>query len=309
MTSSQHVGTAALDAERLKLLNEYDTAYAQTADDAVQTEHGVFCEAHFRSFLQQYLPKKYGVTKGHIITPDPGYTGALEEWDIIIYDAIEAPTLAIRRTHDEQKEAGKLSIPVEYVRAVVEVKATFNKVMAKKTTNKLGKLRSFLKPKNSPTAHGQTYLPAGFSAFAVFFETKVKSAKEYTDALGKLAPIWQTDKPLPFSGGLIMRGQHCPQYSARINYVMGPLNSDFTRALSECCEFSEPVPSFEPELLGVSVASMGYGQNEFWSFLIAMVHALNGDDDDLPGLYPTKFIGGYGLRSGISPNIRLFPLK
>lgn len=46
-----HVGLTALEGERTKLLQEYDSAVAQAADDPVKTEHGISCEAHFRSLM------------------------------------------------------------------------------------------------------------------------------------------------------------------------------------------------------------------------------------------------------------------
>src|SRR5690606_687581 len=83
-TAREHIGVGALEAERAKLLSEFDVARAQTDDDSVKTEHGVSAEALFRSFLAQFLPKKFGVTKGYIITPELAYAGPLEEWDVII---------------------------------------------------------------------------------------------------------------------------------------------------------------------------------------------------------------------------------
>jgi len=307
MKQSEHVGLTTLEGERTKLLQEYDTAVAQALDDPVKTEHGVLCEAHFRSFLEQFLPRKYGVTKGYIITPNLDYAGPLEEWDIIIYDAMEAPVLFVRRNRDENECAGKRGIPVEYVRAVVEVKATFNKVMAIRATEKLLKLRQFQKKEDDPPKYGQSYLPLGFRAFAVFFETKVKNGKGYADALGALAPFWQTDPLLQFSGALIIRGQTCPDYSASIGYAMSDAE-DFTNMFSRCCETSEPVPSFLSDMQ-VAVVSGGYGQNEFWKYMIDMIHALKGEDQDLPGMGPTTLTGGYGERRGGNRNVRLFPLS
>lgn len=307
MKQSGHVGLTALEGERTKLLQEYDTAAAQAADDPVKTEHGVSCEANFRSFLEQFLPKKYGVTKGYIITPDLDYAGPLEEWDIVIYDAMEAPVLFVRRTRDENEAAGKRGIPVEYVRAVVEVKATFNKVMATRATDKLLKLRQFQEKEDTPPKCGKAYLPFGFNAFAVFFETKVKDEKEYADALGALAPFWQTNPLLGFSGALIIRGQTCPNYSASIGYAM--IGADhLVNLFSSCCETSEPAPSFLSGMQ-VAVVSGGYGPNEFWRFMIGMIHALNGENQDLPGLEATTLIGGYGERRGGKQAVRLFPLS
>lgn len=65
MPDSGHVGLTALDAERAKLLATFDQALSQGLDDPVKTEHGNIAESAFRDFLKQFLPRKYGVTKGH----------------------------------------------------------------------------------------------------------------------------------------------------------------------------------------------------------------------------------------------------
>lgn len=301
---NQHVGLTALNAERSKLLKEYDAAVEQADDDPVKTTHGVSCEAHFRAFLEAFLPKKYGVTKGYIITPDLEYAGPLEEWDIIIYDAMESPVLFVRQNRDETDSAGKRGIPVEFVRGVIEVKATFNKVMAKKSTEKLLKLRQFLRKDEGPRKYGESHLPYGFRAFSVFFETKVGDANGYKNALGALTPFWQPDPLLQFSGALIIRGESCPEFSASLSYAMAGME-DFPKLLSPCCEPSDPFPSFMEDM-PVYVVSGGYGQNEFWRYMIDMIHALNGDDSDLPGMGPTNLTGGYGRTSGLNHNIRLF---
>ena len=305
MRKTDHIGLTALEAERTKLLQEYDAAVAQAEDDPVKTEQGVSCEASFRSFLERFLPRKYGVTKGYIITPDREYSGPLEEWDIIIYDAMESPVLFVRRNRDENEVAGMRGIPVEYVRGVVEVKATFNKAMAAKATDKLLKLRQFLKTKDEPPQYEETHLPSGFKAFAVFFETKVANSKEYTNALGALAPFWQTDPSVEFRRGLIIRGQSCPEYSAAISYAMGTAQ-DFTGMFVPQCEISYPVPSCV-EGLRVVVISEGYSENSFWQFMIGMIHALNGNDSEYAPA-PKALIGGYGQRSGSTRYVRLFPL-
>lgn len=310
MTQAEHVGITALDCERTKLLKEYDDAVSQGSDDHVKTEHGVSCEAHFRAFLREFLPKKYGVTKGYIITPDLDYAGPLEEWDIIIYDAMEAPVLFVRRNHDENERAGKRGIPVEYVRGVVEVKATFSKAMGVKATEKLLKLRQFQKKQDAPNKYGQTHLPIGFRAFSVFFETKVKSSEEYADALGSMAPFWQNDPLIAFAGALFIRGGTCPEYSASASYVMNSAIDarDFKRLLRTSCEVSTPVPSFVPDM-NVAVVSGGFGPNEFWKYMIGMIHALNGEDEDLPGMAPKTLTGGYGERISGYKTVPLFPQK
>jgi hypothetical protein len=77
---------------------------------------------------------------------------------------------------------------------------------------------------------------------------------------------------------------------------------------SPCCELSEP---FTPHTAGMHgfVISGGFGPNEFWSYMIDLMHALNGHDYDLPGMGPKNLTGGYGMRSGSTGKVRLFPAE
>ncbi len=302
MILNTHVGLTALEAERSKLLREYDTAKEQMADDPVKTEHGVVCESFFREFIEQVLPKKYGVTKGYIITPDLNYSGPLEEWDIIIYDAMESPVLFVRKDAEEKNSAGKRGIPVEYVKAVIEVKATFNKDSAKKSTEKLLKLREFLR---DPEGSGkEAHLPDSFNAFAVFFETKVRGEKEYRDALSEMSLMWQENPLVQYRGGLIIRGQNCPELSSSISYIMHGGTLDIGSMLAPYCELGNPFESFIDDF-SVSVYSTGYGSDVFWKFMIDMIHSLNGHDDEYNP--PQNLTGGYGVSSDTYGRQRLFP--
>ncbi len=292
MPQSEHVGPTALDAERSKLLADYDTAVKQGADDPIKTAHGVSCEAHFRTFLEQFLPKKYGVTKGYIITPNLDYAGPLEEWDVIIYDSQESPVLFVRRTKEESLSAGERGIPVEFVRGVIEVKATFNKAMATQVTRKLLKLRSFQATKPPYPGARPSSLPSEFRAAAVFFETKVSDAKEYADALGALAPFWQKDPFMQFIGALIIRGQRHPNWSASTSYMMSGME-DISGVVNDGCDVSAAFPSFVEDTF-THVVSGDFGPNEFWRFMIDLVHSLNGHDHEY--CLPTTLTGGYGAR-------------
>jgi hypothetical protein len=303
---TQHIGLPLLTAEREKLLAEYEIALKQVADDPVKVDHGNIGEAALRNFLARFLPKKYGVTKGHIITPDRDYTGPLEEWDIIVYDAMEAPVLFVRRTADERDDAGRRGIPVEYVRGVVEVKATFNKVSAAMATKKLLKLRQFVKPEGHEETSWprRSFLPFGFRTAQVFFETKVKDAREYSEALGALSPFWQENPMVQFIGALIIRGQGQPDCSSSVNYLLTSSDKSIEELLIPECEASPPFVSFVTDMMGYIVSS-GFGQNEFWKWMIEFVHALNGNDDE--HCPPSKMTGGYGVREGEHRCKRLFP--
>ena len=152
--------------------------------------------------------------------------------------------------------------------------------------------------------YGDANLPFGFRAFAVFFESKVRNGKEYADALGALAPIWSPDPLLNFTGALIIRGHTCPDYSGSISYLRGVM-PNLLSLLSPSCEYSEMFPSFVEDTQ-VTVVSGGFGPNEFWSYMLEMIHALNGHDSDLPGMGAANLTGGYGRRIGGSGKVPLF---
>lgn len=68
-----------------------------------------------REFLSNHLPKKYGVTKGEIITRTGERTHSA---DVIIYDAVNCPVLYSEKTS---------IVPVEGVYGVIEVKSSLSK--------------------------------------------------------------------------------------------------------------------------------------------------------------------------------------
>src|SRR4030066_1964538 len=72
-------------------------------------------EEILREFLENHLPKRYGVTKGEVITKQGNRSHAI---DIIIYDAVNCPLL----------NSGKTSIvPIEGVYGIIEVKSSLSK--------------------------------------------------------------------------------------------------------------------------------------------------------------------------------------
>jgi hypothetical protein len=54
---------------REKMLHEYDRARAHSRAHEVETYHGVAGEASVREWLADFLPKRYGVTAGYVISP------------------------------------------------------------------------------------------------------------------------------------------------------------------------------------------------------------------------------------------------
>lgn len=68
-----------------------------------------------REFLAAHLPKKYGVTKGEIVTKNGERSHSA---DIIIYDAVACPVLYAEKTS---------IIPIEGVYGIIEVKSALSK--------------------------------------------------------------------------------------------------------------------------------------------------------------------------------------
>jgi len=53
---------------RDEMLAAYDRARVHSSKRTVQTGHGNVAEAQFRKWLSEFLPKRYGVTSGFIIS-------------------------------------------------------------------------------------------------------------------------------------------------------------------------------------------------------------------------------------------------
>ena len=62
-------GWKQLLAERKRMLDLYDQAKQQANIHKIQTYHGRAGEAIFRACLESFLPGKYGVTSGYVISP------------------------------------------------------------------------------------------------------------------------------------------------------------------------------------------------------------------------------------------------
>ncbi|HEX3640769.1 MAG TPA: DUF6602 domain-containing protein, partial [Ktedonobacteraceae bacterium] len=85
-------------------------------------------EQDLRDFLQKHLPKKYGVTKGEIITRAGEHSHAA---DIIIFDALNCPVLYSQHT---------AVLPIEGVYGIIEVKSKLSK---SEFLDDIGKIEQF----------------------------------------------------------------------------------------------------------------------------------------------------------------------
>ena len=185
------VGWREFASNRDDILAKYDVAKARAASRPVKTEHGTTGEAAFREWLAKFLPSKYGVTSGFIIpeiiqTPD----FKLYHYDVVIFDALNAPVLWTDENPDQAEQGKKRAIPAKYVHAVIEVKATFSNTSATVALEKLRELNSI-----------GPHFPPQFSSAAIFMELPVALAPK-----GELLRYLLPKPPVHgFWGGLIMR--------------------------------------------------------------------------------------------------------
>ena len=108
---------------RKEMLDAFDKARDQAKSSEVETYHGKVAEAEFRKWLTGFLPKSFGVTSGYIISAGLCSQDKIPHFDVIIFDALQSPILWIENNPDSSDQGRSRAIPVEYVKAVLEVGA------------------------------------------------------------------------------------------------------------------------------------------------------------------------------------------
>jgi hypothetical protein len=103
-------------AERFKKIEQTLLArFEEAADVKHKGDRGENREEFVRDFLARHLPRRYGVTKGEVVTRAGGHSHSA---DIIVYDAHGGPVLY----------AGDTAIlPIEAVYGIIEVKPRLSK--------------------------------------------------------------------------------------------------------------------------------------------------------------------------------------
>lgn len=181
----------------------YDRAKVLSSKDPVRASHGIVAEAEFRKWLSDFLPKRYGVTSGYIISQGLPNSEYIVHYDVIIFDQLESPVLWIEGSPDSSAQGRSLGIPVEYVRGVIEVKSAFNKKTVQKAIEQLGRLKplmEFIDPQNQPL---KLYLPSNFFCATVFFELR----KEDEMNFAALDALMEASGLRGFYGGHILRAE------------------------------------------------------------------------------------------------------
>lgn len=188
------------------MLDAYNLAKMQARVHKVETSHGNAAEAEFRRWLSEFLPGKYGVTAGYIVSqgvvegPKPS---KMPHFDVIVYDRMESPTLWIEESPDHTGAGKSRALPVEYVHAVLEVKAALTTKSTKEVLKHFHELDALLAGEDKAEDRIKKYLPSNFILAPIFFELRKKDRTSLS-ALDNLVP-----KKLlrGYGDGLVLSGE------------------------------------------------------------------------------------------------------
>jgi hypothetical protein len=160
-------------AEKRDLIRAFQSAQEKAVSRPLKTEPGEVAEGVFRSWLEGFLPGRYGVTSGYIISAGLPDTQPVKHFDVIIYDKLESPVLWRENNPDKSTQGLHRPIPVEHVLAVLEVKSTLTRRSAMDAANKLRELLPLIKgPEEEETYYPKT-LPRNFTCGSIYFRVSV----------------------------------------------------------------------------------------------------------------------------------------
>ena len=215
---------------RGEMLDAYDRAREHARSHEVETYHGNVAEAEFRKWLGAFLPRRYGVTSGYVVSPGLSSTDKTPHFDVIIYDQLESPILWIEGNPDASPQGRSLAIPVEYVRAILEVKSSFSAQTVRDSLDHLQDLSPLLRHIDPPAESYKLYLPPTFSCGAIFFE--LRRAEENSEAA--LSALIDGVRLRGYFGGIVLRGEglSLPQ-TARLSLTLSEMPVESTLCSGE----------------------------------------------------------------------------
>lgn len=198
-------GWPQFTTQKSKMVSDFRSACEMAENRPTDTDKGRYAEALFREWLEQFLPAKYGVTSGYIISQgdsilsSDALKGKLRHYDVIIYNRLDSPVLWTEKSPDHSLAGRIRAIPAEYVHGVLEVKSSFN---ARSITNALKKLNELtpLLEIDELTERYKQFIPANFYMGLVFFTLPEQEQKKL-DLLNRLKP---GTFPRGFHGGIIL---------------------------------------------------------------------------------------------------------
>lgn len=181
-------------------------------------------EGEFRKWLSGFLPKRYAVTSGYIVSSGLRSKDKIPHFDVIIYDYLESPVLWIEDNPDSSEQGWSLAIPVEYVRAVLEVKSAFCTKPVKDAIEHLSDLRPLMQAIDQPSARYKLHLSPKFCCGVVFAELRRQDASR---DLALRAMVNGGISLRGFFGGIVLRGEgHTAPVTGRIDLTQSEKAQD-----------------------------------------------------------------------------------
>jgi hypothetical protein len=187
---------------RTEILSAFDIAREKAKLHEVQTYHGCYVEEKIRLWLETFLPKRYAVCAGYVVTQGTESNEKLPHFDVIIYDALNSPILWIEDLSNNSSQSR--AIPVEYVLSVFEVKSSLNTKTIQDAIEHINDLYPLAEKNDAADERYKKYLPNSFFWGMIYIEARNdanKSAKTiYEKYLTKM-------KVRGHYSTLIMRGE------------------------------------------------------------------------------------------------------
>ena len=265
----RQIGTA-----RKEILDAYDRAREKAKAHEVETFHGRVVEAAFRKWLEEFLPKRYGVAACYVVSTGQKSTTKAPHFDVIIYDRLESPVLWVEENPDASAQGRSLAIPVEYVCGVLEVKSSFSAETVKDAVKHLGDLSPVMAGLDDPEERYKLHLPAKF--FCGFVCVELRHDQMYSEAA--LSAVISDISLRGFVGGLVLRAEgNTSEQSGRIVLTQSeiPIESSIKRCKTPLMEFgmSASVQIAEKVHIG---AMISWSESAFAQFAFDLVAMLQG---------------------------------
>jgi hypothetical protein len=257
------------------ILGQYDLARSRAASHKVQVFHGRVAEAAVREWLAEFLPQRYGVTPGYIVSQGLPETVPLRHFDVIIYDKLESPVICVDSNPDSSARGTSRVILAEHVRAVIEVKSSFEPSTVAEAMAHLQDLRPLLAGIDAPDARYRRYLPPSFAAGLVFMELR----RQHEFSVTALDNIVRWPLPRGYFEALILRGEGLSvESTGTIQLVRGdvPLVSTVSRDKGSLLAERSLSNSIETDFHGHIAALLTWGCSQFSLFAFDLLAMVNG---------------------------------
>jgi hypothetical protein len=266
------------------MLSHYEQAKVRNRSHGVRVSHGTVAEASFREFLSQFLPKRFGVTSGYVISQGNDDTATTPHYDVVIYDQLESPILWVDENPDNSSPGQVRALPAEYVYAILEVKSALTRSSVTAAMQHLQQLQPLLMDIEHPTQPYRKCLPKEFSCAIVAFELRGEDQYDAQMLNFLVASPWIRG----YFGGAILKGEGLhPDQTGLFWPIVGdaPLESSVGKAKESLLTGSP----FSDSILDASGKHVGtfltWAPAHFSGFVFSLLAIMKGTFR--PGYLPT----------------------